>query len=133
MTKNLLLLITTFLTSIISFAQAPSSSAVLSGDTTIFFNPNPSTCPIYAILSVAVTGGVSPYTVTITDGSNNYTVIDQSPVIISVSPTLTKTYTIVSVIDANVDIIAGNSGSATVTRDSISSVLAFYQDTVFDP
>ncbi|NDA99231.1 MAG: hypothetical protein EBY31_08535, partial [Flavobacteriia bacterium] len=74
-----------------AFSQGvPPSSSVLSGDATICAGSSTN-------LSVVVTGGDSPYTVTVSDGTNNYTLTGTSPVIISVSPTSTSTYTIVSV------------------------------------
>ena len=82
------------------------TSAILSGTTTTCSGASTN-------LSVAVTGGVSPYTVTITDGTNNYSATGASPVSIPVSPTATSTYTIVSVTGGGTG--TGNSGSATVT------------------
>ena len=48
-------------------------------------------------LSFAVTGGTAPYTVTVTNGTVNYSATGASPVTIPVSPSVTSTYTIVSV------------------------------------
>jgi hypothetical protein len=65
-------------------------------------------------LSVAVTGGASPYTVVVSDGgSNTFTATSVSPVSIPVNAV--GTYTITSVTDANSGVGAGNSGSAAVT------------------
>ncbi len=69
-----------------------------------------------ANLSVAITGGVGPYSVVLTDGSTPFTTTGYtSGANISVSPTSTSTYSIVSVTDANSLVGTGNSGSATVT------------------
>ena len=65
-------------------------------------------------LSAVVIGGNPPYTVTVTDGTNNYSATSASPVSISVSPSTTSTYTIVSVSSGSVT-GTGNSGSPTVT------------------
>jgi hypothetical protein len=85
------------------------SSAICAGDSTN--------------LSVEINGGTSPYTVVITDGTNNYTSSGTSPVLFTVSPTLTTTtYSIVSVSGGGVG--TGNSGTATVsvTPNSINSL-----------
>jgi hypothetical protein len=65
-------------------------------------------------LSAVVTGGNPPYTVTVTDGTNNYSATGTSPVSIPVNPTTTSTFTIVSVSSGSVT-GTGNSGSPTVT------------------
>ena len=86
----------------------PSPTAsVLSGSTTVCGAGAP------VNLSVAVSGGVSPYTVTLTDGINNYSATGASPVSITVSPSVTTTYSIVSV--TGIGIGTGNTGTATVT------------------
>lgn len=66
-------------------------------------------------ISVAITGGVGPYTVVYTNGTtsttyNGYT--SGSP--IQVSPSATTTYTLVSVTGANGCVGTGNSGSAVI-------------------
>ena len=86
-------------------ASGPTAS-VLSGSATICASTSTN-------LSVAVTGGISPYTVTVTDGTNNYSATGASPVSIAVSPTSTSTYTISSVTGGGIG--TGNTGSATVT------------------
>ncbi|MFT3909020.1 MAG: T9SS type A sorting domain-containing protein [Ferruginibacter sp.] len=69
-----------------------------------------------ANIKITITGGASPFTVVYTDGSNNFSVPGYtSGANISVSPTTTTNYTIVSVTDANSCVGAGNSGTATVT------------------
>jgi hypothetical protein len=83
------------------------TSALLSGTATICAGSSTN-------LSVAVTGGVPPYTVTVTNGTNNYTATGSSPVSIPVSPAITSTYTIVSVTGGG-GTGTGNSGAATVT------------------
>jgi hypothetical protein len=85
------------------------SSAICTGDSTN--------------LSVEINGGTSPYTVVITDGTNNYSSSGTSPVLLTVSPTLTTTtYSIVSVSGGGVG--TGNTGTATVsvTPNSINSL-----------
>ena len=85
------------------------SSAICAGDSTN--------------LSVQIVGGTSPYTVVITDGTNNYSSSGTSPVLFTVSPTLTTTtYSIVSVSGGGVG--TGNSGTAivSVTPNSINSL-----------
>jgi hypothetical protein len=76
-------------------------SAVLSGDATICETASTN-------LSVVVSGGQAPYTVTVTDGTNNYTATGTSPLSISVSPSATSTYSISS-------ITGGITGTGTVT------------------
>ena len=89
------------------FVPTPPSASVLTGNTSIC---NGSTTN----LNIEVTGGSSPYTVTVTDGTNNFTATGTSPVSIPVSPTATSTYSIVSVVGSGV-MGMGNSGAATVT------------------
>jgi hypothetical protein len=67
-------------------------------------------------LQVAITGGVSPYTVIYTNGSSNFTVTNYtSGANIAVSPTITTTYTLVSVTSAEGCLSPTNSGSAIKT------------------
>jgi len=87
------------------------TSAILSGTTTICSGASTN-------LSVAVIGGVPPYTVTVTDGSNNYSATSASPVSIPVSPSVTSTYTILSVTGGG-GTCTENSGTATVTLTPI--------------
>jgi len=87
------------------------TSALLSGTTTICSGSSTN-------LSVVLTGGGAPYTVTVTDGINNYSATSASPVSIPVSPSVTSTYTIVSVTGGG-GTGTGNSGEATVTLTPI--------------
>ncbi|MEN9913521.1 MAG: putative adhesin, partial [Bacteroidota bacterium] len=87
-------------------AVPPPSSSVLTGTATICSGSSTN-------LSVAVTGGVSPYTVIVTNGATNFSATSASPVSISVSPTTTSTYSIVSVTGGGTG--TGNSGTPTVT------------------
>jgi hypothetical protein len=100
--------------------DAPTA-AVLSGNANICSGASTN-------LSVAVTGGTAPYTVTLTDGTNNYSATGASPVSISVSPTATSTYTIVSV--TGVLTGTGNTGTAivTVTPSSTNTTTAIACD-----
>ena len=82
-----------------------STAAVITGTTSICSGSSTN-------LQIAITGGVSPYTVVYTTGSvNNYI----SGANISVSPTTTTAYMITSVTDANGCVGTGNSGTATVS------------------
>ncbi|MEO8769404.1 MAG: YDG domain-containing protein [Ferruginibacter sp.] len=90
-------------------APVGSTAAVLSGTATICNATSTN-------LQVAITGGVSPYTVVYSDGTNNFTVNNYtSGDNISVSPAATTTYTLVAVTDAVSGIGTGNTGSAIVT------------------
>ncbi|NBP74772.1 MAG: T9SS C-terminal target domain-containing protein [Crocinitomicaceae bacterium] len=98
-----------------SCATGPTSS-ILSGSSAICAGDSTN-------LSVQIVGGTSPFTVVITDGPNNYSSSGTSPVLFTVSPTLTTTtYSIVSVSGGGVG--TGNSGTATVsvTPNSINSL-----------
>jgi hypothetical protein len=69
-----------------------------------------------ATIAVSAIGGTSPYTVVYSNGTSNTTVNSYtSGANISVSPTTSTTYTLVSVTDANGCVGSGNSGSAVVT------------------
>jgi hypothetical protein len=85
-----------------------STAAVLSGTTTICLGNS-------ATMSVAITGGSSPYTVVYSNGVSNATITSYvSGTAIPVSPTTNTTYTLVSVTDAASNLGTGNSGSAVV-------------------
>ncbi len=69
-----------------------------------------------ANLIVTITGGTSPYTVVYSDGTNNFTVPGYtSGANIPVSPTVSTTYSLVSVTDAGAIAGTGNSGTPTIT------------------
>ena len=92
----------------------PPTASVLSGSASFCAGS-------FTNLSVAVTGGASPYTVVVNDGgSNTYTVTSSTPVSIPVSAA--GTYTVTSVTDANSNQLtgAGNTGSAVVTQNASS-------------
>jgi hypothetical protein len=94
--------------------NTPSSAAVISGSTSI--------CPSgSANIIVTITGGVSPYTLVYNDGANHTVNGYTSAANISVSPSTTTTYTIVSVTDSNGCAGSGNSGSAVVTVSGAST------------
>jgi hypothetical protein len=91
----------------------PPTASVLSGTADICAGASTN-------LSVAITGGTSPYTVVYSDGITNTTVANYvSGTTISVAPSTTTTYTLVSVTDANTFVGSGNSGTATITVNSI--------------
>lgn len=92
-----------------------STAAVLSGSSSVC-----SGSP--ANIQVAITGGTSPYTVVYSNGVSNITVNGYlSGSNISVSPTATTTYTLVSVTSTGGCPGTGNSGSAIVSIDSTTS------------
>jgi large repetitive protein len=89
--------------------NTPASSAVLGSDAAICQGTP-------ADLVVTITGGATPFTVTYSDGSSNFNVPGYSSgASIPVSPASTKTYSLVSVIDANNCPAQGLSGTATIT------------------
>lgn len=100
---------------------------------TLMPGPNPSvmsgtaaTCAGTPVnIRVNITGGTSPYTLVYTDGTSNFTVNNYtSGSNISVNPASTRTYTIVSVTDANGMPGTGNSGSAVITVNALPTVTA---------
>jgi len=101
-----------------------SCSACLTGPTSSILSGSSAICAGDSTnLSVQIVGGTSPFTVVITDGTNNYSSSGTSPVLFTVSPTLTTTtYSIVSVSGGGVG--TGNSGTASVsvTPNSINSL-----------
>ncbi|MFY7742714.1 MAG: hypothetical protein ACOVQR_08705, partial [Flavobacterium sp.] len=102
----------------ISFTPA-STAAVISGTNSICANSNTN-------LQVTITGGLAPYTVVYSNGSSNFTVNNyQSGNTISVSPSSTTNYTLVSVTSANGCLGSGLSGSATVT---VNPNVTYYAD-----
>lgn len=93
-----------------------SGSAVLSGDAEICQGQS---TPV----SVAISGGTSPYQLIYSDGSSNFSVNNYaSGANITVAPFNTTTYSIVSVSDVNGCYGTGNSGSALVTIDPSPSL-----------
>jgi hypothetical protein len=67
-------------------------------------------------LQVAITGGLSPYTVVYTNGTSNFTVNNYtSGSAIVVAPTVTTTYSLISVTSAEGCLSPSNSGSAVKT------------------
>ncbi|MFI0491056.1 T9SS sorting signal type C domain-containing protein, partial [Flavobacterium sp.] len=84
-------------------------AAIISGTTAICSGSSTN-------LQVAITGGISPYTVIYTDGISNYTVNNYTAgSSVTVSPTLSTTYTLVSVTSAGGCSSVSNSGSAIIT------------------
>ncbi|NHM07350.1 lipoprotein LpqH [Flavobacterium sp. CYK-4] len=77
-------------------------------------------------LVVTITGGTGPFTVVYTNGVSNFTVNNYtSGANISITPTVTRTYTIVSVTNANGVAGTGNSGAAVVTvKNNTATVTA---------
>ena len=77
-------------------------------------------------LSVSIVGGLSPFSVVLSDGTSNFTITNYSsgnP--IAASPGATTTYSLVSVTGANGCLAQSVSGSATVT---VNPVVIYYQD-----
>ncbi|HMI07592.1 MAG TPA: YDG domain-containing protein, partial [Flavobacterium sp.] len=103
-----------------SFTLAtPPTASVISGIATICVGEA-------SAIAVTITGGTAPYSVVYTDGSNNFTVNGYvSGTNIAVSPTVTTTYTLVSVTDANTLVGTGNSGSAVIT---VNQLYPFFAD-----
>jgi hypothetical protein len=103
------------------------TASVITGATTICQG-------LTANLKVTMTGGTGPFTVVYTDGTTNFTVNNYtSGTNIPLTPAATKTYTIVSVTNANGVAGTGNSGSpiitvkinvATVNATNLSTCLA---------
>ncbi|MBK7789027.1 MAG: DUF11 domain-containing protein [Saprospiraceae bacterium] len=80
-----------------------------------------------ANLKVQITGGASPYTVVYNDGMSNFNVPGYSSnANIPVSPSSSKTYTLVSVTDNNMVLGTGNSGAPmlAVSNGSATAVLS---------
>jgi len=91
----------------IKFNQGPSGS-VLSGTSSVCYNN-------YANVKVAVTGGVSPYTVVLDNGGGTFSNYVSGSDIIVGPLTTSKTFGLVSVTDANGCLSAGLSGSAVIS------------------
>ncbi|WP_310560127.1 reprolysin-like metallopeptidase [Flavobacterium sp.] len=86
-----------------------SMSAVISGTSTTCAGTN-------ANLLVIIAGGVAPYTVVYTNGTSNFTINNYtSGSSIVVSPTVTTTYSLVSVYSAEGCSSVSNSGSAVIS------------------
>ena len=95
--------------------NSDSTAAVISGTASICSGGSTN-------LNVAITGGTSPYTVIYSDGTSNFTVNSYvSGSNISVAPSATTTYTLVSVTSTGGCAGTGNSGSAVVTIDTTTS------------
>jgi len=100
---------------------------------TLMPGPNPSvmsgtapTCVGTPVnIKVTITGGTGPYTVVYNDGVSNFSATNYtSGANIPVNPVSTRTYTIVSVTDANGLTGTGNSGSAVITVNALPAVSA---------
>ncbi|WP_297510896.1 YDG domain-containing protein, partial [Flavobacterium sp.] len=93
------------------------TTSLITGSTAATINGTTSICSgDSAVINVAITGGRSPYTVVYSDGTNNFTESNYtSGASIVVSPTVTTTYSIVSITDSNALVGTGNSGSAAIT------------------
>ncbi|NUY82201.1 hypothetical protein HUK80_14950 [Flavobacterium sp. MAH-1] len=94
------------------------TASVMSGTTSICIGGS-------ANIKVQITGGTGPYTLVYTNGTTNFTVNNYaSNANISVSPTSTTTYSIVSVTAANGAVGTGNSGAAVITVNPLPTVSA---------
>ncbi len=103
-----------------SFSISQSSASVLTGGDSLCQGESTD-------LQVAITGGLSPYEVVYSDGSSNFTVSGYtSGALIAVSPSTTKTFTLVSVTGNNGCAGVSLSGSAIVT---VSPNVTYYEDT----
>jgi hypothetical protein len=97
---------------------AALASSTLSGTATICEGES-------ANLQVAIVGGLAPYTVVYSDGSSQFTVDNyQSNQTISVNPSVTTNYSLVSVTDSN-DESTGLQGTPTVT---VINYVTYYLD-----
>jgi hypothetical protein len=96
----------------ISFSNNNVTGAVLTGGGALISGQSTN-------LNVAVTGGVAPYTVVYSNGSSNTTITNYtSGANIPVTPSVSTTYTLVSVSDATSCPSTAVSGSAVVTVNS---------------
>lgn len=76
-----------------------------------------------ANLRVTITGGAGPFTVVYSNGVTTFTVNNYvSGTNITISPTATRTYSIVSVTNANGAVGTGNSGSPSITVNPLPAV-----------
>ena len=101
----------------------PPTAAVIAGTTTICAGQN-------AQFTFTITGGTAPYQVVYTDGTTNYTLNGYvSGTAVTVSPSTSTTYTIVSVTDTNLLPAGGISGAAVIT---VNQFYTFYADNDFD-
>ncbi len=90
------------------FCDSPSSSQIYSSQ-------NNNICyPSNFNLLVEVSGGCQPYSVTITDGTSQYTQTGNSPLNFNITPNNTCNFSIVSVTDVNGSPCSINNGSVNV-------------------
>ncbi len=94
----------------------PPSASVLSGTSTICAGSSTN-------LSIAITGGVSPYTVVYSDGTTNITEASYTTgSAIAVSPITSTTYNLVSITDANGCVGTGLIGTSSVTVNPLPTI-----------
>lgn len=95
---------------------AGANSNVISLDRVQWGTPPAAVCAnTVSNLAIAITGGTAPYTVVYNDGTNNITYAGyNSGGTINVTPSVTTTYSIVSITSANGCVGSGNSGVVTV-------------------
>jgi hypothetical protein len=93
-----------------------ANSNVISLDRVQWGTPPAAVCTnTVSNLAIAITGGTPPYTVVYNDGTNNITYASYlSGGTINVTPSVTTTYSVVSVTSANGCVGSGNSGVVTV-------------------
>jgi SprB repeat len=108
----------------------PTASVISGSGTLCGITNNISNVPV----KVNITGGLSPYTVVITDGTTNTTINSYvSGTAISLPISVSSNYTIVSVKDANGCLSAGLSGTANVVLSNVAVASMVTQPTCASP
>lgn len=99
----------------IAVGEAGMPSATISGSSTV--------CPGGSAVLTVTLGGNGPWNITWTDGTSNNTQLNitSSPYLISVTPTATTTYTLVSVTNPIVGIVSGT-GVVTVRTQPTATI-----------
>jgi hypothetical protein len=104
-------------------AGPTASNLILSGSSSICSGASTD-------ISIAIAGGVSPYTVVYNNGISDVTINNYNTgAIITVTPNNSTTYTLVSVTDANNTAGVGNSGTVNIT---VNQNVTYYLDSDHD-